>query len=249
LDTPRPVIWSYSSDYEFIKNVADQMHAQGKYVMGNSFCWIPFAAGLLDVFGSELSLYVPGDMALGRLKYARAMAHQKPVVFLLNEGLDDTVFTQSPYPGYKRYFDRMLFYGFFPSFFSVNATSNIYWADSTRYNQGRPFFKKYIPLIKDIAKAGWQPVTFAALRPANLRIERFGTFGSNTTYFTVYNPTSEKVRAVVSIDARALNLARNVRIEELLDGAKMEYVRRGENVEVALSVDGNAAKLIKLTAE
>jgi hypothetical protein len=249
LDMPRPVIWSYASDYEFVKNIADQMHAQGKYVMGNSFCWIPFAAGLLDVFGSELSLYVPGDMALARLKYARSMAHDKPVVFLLNEGLDDALFTRPPYAGYTSYFDRMLLYGFFPSFFSVNATSNIYWADSSRYDQGRPFFRKYIPLIRAISKAGWQPVTFARLHPSTLSIERFGPDGSKTHYFTVYNPTAQQVRAVISIDARALNLTEHVQIAELLEGAQTECTKRGDTVEVVLTVGGNAARLIKVTTE
>ena len=149
LDQPRPVIWSYASQYEFIDKIAGEMHQQGKFVMGNTFCWIPFAAGILDVLGTEVSWYIEADTKETRLQYLRAMANQKPVVFLLNEGLDDTVFTHYPHAGYGRYFDRMLSYGFFPSFFSTDASNNIYWADSSKYNQGRPYFARIHPPGKD----------------------------------------------------------------------------------------------------
>jgi hypothetical protein len=247
LEVPRPAIWCYSSDYKFVSKVADEMHRAGKYVMGNSFCWIPFAAGALDVFGSELSWYIPADMKMARFQFARALARQKPVVFLLNEGMDDTVFAQPPYGGYRTYFEKMLFYGFFPSFFSVNATSHIYWADSAKYSQGRPFFKKYIPLIKIISEAGWQPVTFARLSNPGVRIERFGAAGDNSIYFTLYNPNAEYAHTVVTVDAQALKLTGVLSIEELIDGQKPEYERSGAILKVPLNVKGAGARLIKIT--
>ena len=137
-----------------LKKVSDQMHEQGKYVMGNGYGWIPFEAGALDLFGSELNWHSKTETGSARLQFYRALSYQKPVVFLLNEGMDDSVFTQPPYEGYAEYFEKMLFYGFFPSFFSVNSSNNVYWAYSVKYNQGRPYFKKYIPLIKEISLAG-----------------------------------------------------------------------------------------------
>jgi hypothetical protein len=245
---PRPAIWGYASDLEFVRKVALDLHAQGKYVMGNSFTWLPWAAGQLDVFGSELSWYAPAETGLGRLKFARAMACQKPVVFLLNEGMDDTVFTSAPYRGYQLYFDRMLLYGFFPSFFSVNATSNIYWSDSIRYNQGRPFFKKYIPIIRMIAAAGWQPVTHAAAAPG-LAVERFGAAGASPIYFTLYNPGGSAARTKLLIDASALGLGGHTACRELLDDRPVRVVRKGHQVELDIILPPRAARVVRLRAE
>ena len=249
LDVPRPVIWSYASEYKFIKKVAEEMHQQGKYVMGNSFCWIPFAAGPLDVYGSELSWYIGADTKMARLQFARAMAYQKPVVFLLNEGLDDKVFTQSPYTGYKTYFERLLFYGFFPSFFSVNSTSNIYWADSAKYNQGRSYFKKYLPLIKAISQAGWQPVTSARLSNKEVRIERFGGSKDKDIYFTLYNPKATKTSTKVMIDAKGLDITKVFSIEEMIDGTALKYEIRDGTIEVPLTMNETSASLMKITRQ
>jgi hypothetical protein len=247
LEIPRPVIWSYASNYEFMNRVADEMHRMGKLVMGNTICWIPFAAGILDVFGSELSWYIPADMKMERFQFLRAVAKQKPVVFLLNEGLDDSAFTQSPYGGYRTYFDRMLFFGFFPSFFSVNATSNIYWADSARCNQGRPFFKKYIPLINEISRAGWEPVTLAVSGDRRVRVERFGAAGSDTIYFTLYNPTPGDLQTALTVETSRLRLNEIGGVEELIDGEKPGCTSNGDALEIALCVKGNAARLVKIT--
>jgi len=246
LDRPRPATWAYASDYKFIRRIANEMHRQGKFVMGNSFTWIPYSAGLLDVFGSELSLYIPADTRLERLQFARSMAFQKPVVFLMNEGLDDSVFTTAPYSGYRRYFDRMVLYGFFPSFFSTNATSNNYWSDSTTYNQGRPFFLKYTPLIREMAHAGWQPVTLARLSNGTMRVERFGECGDSTLYFSIYNTGTEAGETRLIVDAAAMRIGQGAKIDELLSGDTIRAVRNGEFLELTMMLDALTAKVIRI---
>ncbi len=247
LDTPRPALWNYATEYEFIRTIADEMHRQGKYVMGNSFTWIPFSAGVLDVFGSELSWYLPAETKLNRLQFLRAMGYQKPAVFLLNEGMDDSVFTHPPYSGYQKYFDKMLLYGFYPSFFSVDASNNVYWADSSRYNQGRPFFLKYIPLIKEIAHAGWQPVTHARLSARDLRVERFGS--GKVLYFAVYNPTPTTASTSVRIEAVPLGIAGNVQVQELLTGTMPIFTQTAETIDVQETINATSANLIKIVTQ
>jgi hypothetical protein len=249
LDLPRPVIWNYASEYEFINKVASEMHQQGKYVMGNTFYWIPFAAGILDVFGSELNWYINDDTKMSRLQFIRAMAYQKPAVFLLNEGLDDTVFTQLPYAGYKRYFERMLFYGFFPSFFSVDASHDIYWADSAKYNRGRAYFKKYVPILQAISEAGWQPVTSAKLSSKQLKIERFGGIMDSVIYFTVYNPNATLTQTTVLVDAEELALTGTPNIEEMIDGTRLMCAWHGKRIEIPVTVHENSARVLKVTKQ
>ncbi len=244
---PRPALWSYSEDYKMMRKVADEMHAQGKYVMGNGYGWIPFEAGQLDLFGSELNWDSKVETGMKRLQFYRALSDQKPIVFLLNGGMDDKDFTDPPYKGYDNYFEKMLYFGFFPSFFSVNSANNVYWSDSTKYDEGRPFFKKFIPLIKRVSMAGWQPVTYARLSNSAMRIERFGNRDSRTIYFTVYNPTDEDSRTKVIINAQALHIEKVARLRGLVQGTSLDYNKTGNHIEIRLITKAKSTRLIELT--
>ena len=203
-DVGKPAIWNFTSEFEIMKKVADEMHSQGKLVMGNGHAWNPFAAANLDLFGAELSWYSSGDHDTRALDFKRAISFQKPIVFLLNEGLNDTAFTGFPFKGYEIYFEKLLAYGFFPSFFSEDASSDPYWQDSAKVERGRPFFKKYIPIIKQISQAGWQPVTYATTNLKTIRIERFGE--GKKLFFTIRNNGKIDSDCIVSFDLQALGL-------------------------------------------
>ena len=219
-DVGRPAIWNFTSEFAFMKKIADEMHSQGKLVMGNGHAWNPFAAANLDLFGAELNWYSSDDHNTDALDFKRAISFQKPIVFLLNEGLNDTAFTKYPYVGYRIYFEKLLAYGFFPSFFSTNASSDPYWQDKQKIENGRPFFKKYIPIIKKIAAAGWQPVTFAHAVSPSLRIERFGD--STNLYFTVRNNGSRTINTNLIIDSQALDISGNISAVELVSGKEIK---------------------------
>jgi hypothetical protein len=227
-DVVRPAIWNFSSSFEFMKKIADEMHSQGKLVMGNGHAWNPFAAANLDLFGAELNWYSSYDHNVEALDFKRAISFQKPIVFLLNEGLNDEAFTKPPYKGYEIYFEKMMAYGFFPSFFSVDASNDPYWQDHTKIENGRPFFKKYIPVIKQIAEAGWEPVTAATCDQASVRVERFGH--GCIFYFTVQNNGNQDASCIVSLNMQELNLADKFSVFEMIS-------------EQAVQVDGKQLKL------
>jgi hypothetical protein len=47
---------------------------------------------------------------------------------------------------------------------------------------------KYIPVIREISKAGWEPIPYARCRQKSIRIERYGRIEpSKPTYLTLYN--------------------------------------------------------------
>ncbi|MFH4964775.1 hypothetical protein V8G69_07195 [Gaetbulibacter sp. M235] len=210
-----PAIWNFVSEFEFMKKIADEMHSQGKLVMGNGHGWNPFAAGNLDLFGAELSWYSSDDHNSEALDFKRAISFQKPIVFLLNEGLNDKAFTDYPFEGYQIYFEKLLVYGFFPSFFSTDASSDPYWMDSIKIENGRPFFKKYIPIIKQISGAGWEPITNAVCNIETVRIERFGESGE--LFFTVRNNGNKDIQCQVSIDINELKINNNFSALELVN--------------------------------
>ncbi|HUX96224.1 MAG TPA: hypothetical protein VMV47_10875 [Bacteroidales bacterium] len=212
----KPAIWHLVSEFEFMKKISDQMHGQGKLAMGNGHGWNPFVASNLDLFGAELSWYSTGDHNITSLDFKRAISFQKPIVFLLNEGLNDKAFTDAPYNGYEVYFEKMMAYGFFPSFFSVDASNDPYWQDKKKIENGRPFFKKYIPLIKEISAAGWEPVTLARTVSGGVRIERFGESGS--LFFTVRNNNTSDVICRVVLDLVELGINGRYTASELVTG-------------------------------
>jgi hypothetical protein len=239
-DAGRPAIWNFASEFALMKKVADQMHSQGKLVMGNGHGWNPFAAANLDLFGAELSWYYSGDHNTDALDFKRAISFQKPIVFLLNEGLNDTAFTKSPYNGYRMYFEKLLSYGFFPSFFSVDASSDPYWQDKQKIENGRPFFKKYIPIIKKIAAAGWQPITFAYVTSPSLRIERFGD--SNNLFFTVRNNGTKDLNDVINIDIKDLNIREKISAKELVSDKKLNT----ESNKINISIPAGRTQVIEI---
>lgn len=247
LNKPVPAIWNYASEYKMMNKIANEMHLKGKLTMGNGFGWMPFAPGILDLFGSEISWYMNPDSTQKSLQFIRAISYQKPIVFLLNEGLDDKVFSTAPYDGYRQYFEKMLFYGFFPSFFSVNSSTDPYWEDSTRYNAGRPYFIKYIPLIKEISGAGWQPVTFAKLNNAGLKIERFGSKEGSIIYFTVLNSNEKDISAVITLDAKNLNIKEISYIKEIIEDKELSFKKTAEGIEIPVNIKEKSTRLIKIS--
>src|SRR5690606_23059559 len=106
---------------------------------------------------------------------------QKPYCFLMN-----TDFDRFPYELTERFMKRAVAYGFFPGFFSHNASEGHYFSRPALYERDRPLFKKYIPICTRLSQAGWMPIT--TVRPSDRRVvvERFGS-----DLFTVYNPEPE----------------------------------------------------------
>jgi hypothetical protein len=237
----RPAIWNFTSEFEFMKKISDEMHSQGKLAMGNGHGWNPFAASNLDLFGAELSWYYSGDHNTDALDFKRAISFQKPIVFLLNEGLNDKAFTDAPYNGYEIYFEKLMAYGFFPSFFSTDASNDPYWQDHKKIEIGRPFFKKYIPIIKQIAAAGWQPVTLATGNVASVRIERFGE--ADDLYFTVRNNGNNYVQCIVTPDLGALKISGKLSATELVSNQAVKV----ENNKLHINIPAHRTQVIQIT--
>lgn len=239
-DVARPAIWNFTSEFEFMKKVANEMHSQGKLVMGNGHGWNPFAATNLDLFGAELSWYSTDAHNTEALDFKRAISFQKPIVFLLNEGLNDNAFTESPFTGYEIYFEKLLSYGFFPSFFSVDASSDPYWKDANKIENGRPFFIKYIPIIKQISGAGWEPVTAAVCNEESIRIERFGEVGE--LFFTVRNNGNKDVQCIVTLNLEKLKILEKFSAIEMVG----EQTIKVENNKLHLIIPAFRTRVIQI---
>jgi hypothetical protein len=124
------------------------------------------------------------------LLYRRALCKGKPYCFLMN-----TEFERFSHEAVEKYMKRCLAYGMFPGFFSHNASQGHYFTRPELYDRDRDLFKKYVPLCKLVAEAGWEPVTGARSDKEGTYVERYGE-----KYVTVLNDTDGPQEATLSVD-------------------------------------------------
>lgn len=185
LDSRRPAIFRGLIALEYVRAIADEIHDRGKLMMANAtpdrLCWL---APYLDVMGTETD-WNPNKtwrpMSDGDLLYRRAICGKKPYCFLMN-----TVFEEFPKEKVELYMKRALAYGMFPGFFSHNASEGHYFSRPELFERDRDLFRKYIPLCKKAAEAGWEPITQARSSDPQVYVERFGE-----TLLTVFNDSRE----------------------------------------------------------
>jgi hypothetical protein len=187
---------------ELARWMSRDVRAAGGLMMANSVPYrFGFAAPWLDIMGTETNWkrddkYVPDSDSIMSLR--RTLSGPKPYLLLQN-----TNFNNFSHDDVRRYMERSLFYGIFPSFFSANASENIYWANPKLYNRDRDLFLEYIPVVREVAESGWQPLTKASSDNANVWLERFGD--GNEIYLTLHNDaeTAQTARITLEADLKA----------------------------------------------
>jgi hypothetical protein len=219
LNSRTPVIHKSFSQYEFTRFLSNEMHSRDKLLFANSVPYrFSFLCPWIDIMGTETNWisdrqFSPNSDSI--MNYRRTLVGQKPYLFLMN-----TDFNYMTYAIVEKYFQYCLFYGMFPSMFSHNAAQDPYWQNPTLYNRDRPLFKQYQPLIKQVAQAGWQPVTYVNTNNESIRIERFGSLNDTTIYITVYNISNNTESTMLYGEE---SLSRNSKWIELLSNNEGEW--------------------------
>ena len=227
-DDFKPAVFRGLIAYEYVRAIADDVHGMGKLMMANGtpyrLCWL---ASQLDVMGTETDWNPSGKwqpMSDGELLYRRVLCGPKPFCFLMN-----TDFTAFSHELVEKYMKRCLAYGMFPGFFSQNASEGHYFSQPRLYNRDRDLFKKYVPLCKTVAEAGWQPVTCARSDNPKVYLERFGE-----KYLTVFNDSGRQTEAVITLTGKASGKARDLvgGAELPVTGGKLTLSLKAEDVAV-----------------
>ncbi|MCX6897691.1 MAG: hypothetical protein NT105_03240 [Verrucomicrobia bacterium] len=244
-DSRKPAIFRGCIIGEYNRQMAEDVHAMGKLMMANStpirLCWL---APWLDVMGtetdwnppaqrgkkrSEAATHIRRPMSDADLLYRRAMCGPKPYCFLMNSH-----FPAWPSELTEKFMKRSLAYGMFPGFFSADASTGHYFSQPALYNRDRPLFKKYIPLCKRVAEAGWQPLTRARSNHPRIYVERFGE-KLLTVFHDAPGATTQKPQPVtITLEGLRAKSAR-----ELLSGRTLA-VRDGQ-IELSLAPEDVAA--------
>jgi hypothetical protein len=229
----RPCQLMIFDTWTFEREIAADMHARSKLMFANAVLWkFSFPAPMLDVLGTEVNWlhhgeYDPDGDAV--MNFRRALCRQKPYCLLMNT--DYAKFTPALV---QRYFQRCLFYGIWPSFFDQEAASkDPYWASTKRwYDRDRQLFKQYIPLLRRVTAAGWQPLTYAACDNPKILIERFGPDADGTLFLTLLNDSGDPQDGTVTVDHKMLGLKQTVSAQELVSGNRAG--RSGEGWQISL---------------
>lgn len=190
--TKKVCLANFWGSYAFIKELTGKLHSRGMLLMGNdAFYRYWFLAPYVDIPGREYA-WSEGDRFVPvpdeRYLFFRSMAGHKPYLMLMNDNFDDG-------SRMLEYFQRSLFWAVYPSMFHAHKSKEEvpYFYNPEWYNRDRELFKKYIPLIRRLDEAGWQPVTDADVRPAAVRVERYGRWSEDNLAFALHNPTGRSV--------------------------------------------------------
>ena len=170
----RPCQLMIFNTWTFERDIAAQMHARGKLLFANAVLWqFSFPAPLLDVLGTEVNwlrqgAYQPDSDAV--MNFRRALCRQKPYCLLMN-----TDYAASRRRWWSAISSAASSTASGPaSLIEEAASKDPYWASAKKwYERDRPLFKKYIPLLRRVTAAGWQPLTHAACDNPRILIERF----------------------------------------------------------------------------
>lgn len=174
-----------------------------------------FLASLLDVasceFGSKATVEQNQD--------CRTLLGPKQFAFL-NYQWEDGAKVQE-------FVNKSLCFGIFASTTTNFFSGDLYESHPNGYLRDKPLLDWYVPLVRRLSQAGWEPLRYAKVEEEGIFSERFGRGAS--TYFTVYNDGTEKKSVKVSFDLVALGYQPGqVQVKEI-----------GRETPVALAKDGS----------
>jgi hypothetical protein len=241
---------------EHARQIYDKLCERGQFMNANSafgsttatwgnymdWYFMPY----IDIGGKESGFYnSSGSFAPpshDQFLHWRALAARRPYWVMWNDNYSNGA-------DINKVMELCMFYGMFPTMFHAHDGTNIwYFASSTHYNRDRNLFKTYVPIIKKIDLAGWQPVTYAAVNDPAVLIERFGQ-GDNL-YLSLYNTSSSQTKTVqIALQRHALGLLDgHIVAEPQVDTGLPVALVSGDITEpvLSLSIGPNDCRVLKI---
>ncbi len=224
--TGRAVAVKGFHDYEMAQAWCKEIRAKGRFIRANTDLQpYLFCGQFIEVMGMERSA---DRVRESEMSLVRALCYQKPA----------TYYRSVSEPGMR----KCLFYGIHPGGLQVLGSPG-------GAEGARPLFKKYAPLIRTVAMAGWQPITTAEDRAGAAKAERFGTADA-TLYFTVRRAEEEGGDVELAIDLAALGIgelsAEDFEVAELVEGRDLEVERLGDVLLIRFPIKAAETLLIRI---
>jgi hypothetical protein len=202
---------------EFLWALRDRLHARGKILMTNGVRIFrnetrAFDAFASDVFGAEVKFSALLDEE-DNLAFYREVADQKPVLSLIYDGWENE-------SDVAALWKRALLYGFAPA--SAAATLDAFTAPGPLgRTSGMPanevaYQRRYMPVLRRLANAGWRPVTGVQAGSGSVRIERYGQ--RRDDFYLVILDTGGKQGVAFRPDRDVARVIRRGRVMDVLSG-------------------------------
>lgn len=242
--TKKPAIVDAFSNYEFVKYVADKEHFLGKILMANGFpAHYMFVSHLIDSANIEVGRPISDSKA----NLARSLLYQKPYSYMLKGDFSQS----SVHSQIEIYMRKSLFYGAFLTVFNTfgGGEDSNYFEHPEWYEKDRPLFKKYVPLMKAVSQAGWEPVTYAICSDADVYIERYGDARKDSLYFTLWNNSKTSKSITLYLQTTKLDIGNGKIIaEEILNGNMLssDYDNKRGLLAVNVSIAGDDVILLRI---
>lgn len=206
-----PGIYKGMIAFENARETMRRCRASGRYVFANStpnrWCWMP---PNMDAMCREItwvkkdgSWQPDGSEIMMR---RRMLCGGKPYSLVMNCDFDLLSNERV-----EKYMNHCLAYGFFPALFSSAAhgkkNKERYFRRPELYERDRPLFRRYIPMIRRVAEAGWRPVNrlFPVDPATGIFAEQFGD-----RYVTLFNPSQTETLRIAVPDAHELTTGAKV---------------------------------------
>lgn len=144
------------------------------------------------------------------------------------------------------HFRRALLWGIYPCVWAIERCG-------PGLEAWRAIYRLCVPVMERLDRAGFRPVTLAAVAPRSVLVERFGDFADGSLHFTLRNTTDRPVQASLSIDAASLGFdssCRRLVVQELLTGSDMAHsVKwRKQSMRVSLAIPARSVRVLSVAA-
>jgi len=234
-------VYNLFSCLEFVQQMRREFDALGgKLAIVNIIPrLVLYGDAFLDITTEECGL-TPAFVELGR---RRETMYHKPVTIIAK----DLFQSRTPHD-MERSMQRCLYYGVFPGCFGgmpgIRHSFSSYWIHPEWYNRDRHLWRKYMPLVQEIAQAGWEPVPYAQGRGGQVGVQRFGSFRKGAVYFTVRNDENRTIDATLAIDGSQLKLTGELLVIDELTGQPLPFENKAGTLSVPLTLDTAQIRLV-----
>ncbi len=240
----QPFLNNFFSACEFARGIAETLRPAGMVTMMNGALGASFyVAPWLDFFGAETGLRIPREA----FNYIRTITYQKPFCTLLKGNYEQGIGRAQM----ELYMKRCLAYGVMPGFFdwppSGLGPGGKYWYHPRYYERDRDLFRKYQPLCRALAMAGWEPVTYARSSSPDVFVERYGPAPDDVLWLTLLNEDSKPHATTLTVDTNALALeAAAFKAVDVLTGMPVELNNEGGMLTAHLEMPSDGVMAIQL---
>lgn len=240
----QPYLNNFYSSVAFARATAELLRPRGQVTMmngalGDSFYVVPW----LDILGAETGLRIPR----ADFNYIRTVIYHKPFLTLLKGNYEKSIAR----PEMELFMKRCLAYGVYPGFFdwppSGLGPGGQYWNHPRYYERDRDLFRKYEPLCRSLALAGWEPVTCARSSDPAVYVERYGPDGGGLVWLTALNEEGRPHPTTLTVDAKALGLdPKSLQARDVLSGRSLPLQARGGALALDLAVPPDGVFVLQL---